>query len=634
VPMADKRKDKGSPVVVAMEDAARELRRRKGRDDPPPAVSRNGIPAAKWPGMPPNWHANDLGLPIEDPCPVEPIGIEGELYHLVDSARQFRSVRASDLSHAGIQGLFAATPNYPAWAWPRHGRSKVDKESGEPLPPPITSFKDDDVRQAIMLACTRKGLFSPTDKLRGRGAWKLRGGALVYHAGECLWTVQNGRFVEMPTGVHEGFLYPRLAPLPDPWTAPITSEELTRSVGALFQTFKKWNWERPDVDPVLLLGWIGVAYLGGALDWRSAMLLIGDKGTGKSTLQRGLLAVFGDALFHSADTTAAGIYQRMAHDARPVALDELEPGADPRKISNVVQLMRDASSGAMGRRGGADGTAAEFQMRSAFLFSAINNPVQKSQDLSRIAILRLRDLDRGQAAPPAIDTDITGRICLSRVMLEWERFGDTFEAFAAALKAGGHVGRGADTYGTLLTCAELLLGPELAGALGVPLSEDPGFWTEHLAADTLPEVQDAMSNWRACIHRLLTAQVQTWRNGKRQTVGALLAELENPDLMMPQEANKELELTGLKVLLPGEVAGLQDGYTLAVPNTSQLVASLFDGSDWAAADGASGPWKDALRQAPADIAVHDRNINRIRIGGVQHRCSLIVLKRFHEAPER
>ena len=75
------------------------------------------------------------------------------------------------------------------------------------------------------------------------------------------------------------------------------------------------------------------------------------------------MAIFGDALFHSSDTTAAGIYQRLAHDTRPVALDELEPGTDPRKIANVVQLMRDASSGAMGRRGGADGVAAEFQMR-------------------------------------------------------------------------------------------------------------------------------------------------------------------------------------------------------------------------------------------------------------------------------
>src|ERR1700754_4016167 len=117
--MAD-RKDKTKGAVgndanvVALSDAERLLKRRKGRADPPPNMARNGVAPQKWPGQPPNWSANNLGLPIEDPCPVEPVGFEGELFHVIDSARQFRSVKASDLSHAGILGLFAATPNYPA----------------------------------------------------------------------------------------------------------------------------------------------------------------------------------------------------------------------------------------------------------------------------------------------------------------------------------------------------------------------------------------------------------------------------------------------------------------------------------------------------------------------------------------
>ena len=47
----------------------RALRRKKGRDDPLPNIPRNGVPAQKWPGQPPNWKPNDLGLPIEDPSP-------------------------------------------------------------------------------------------------------------------------------------------------------------------------------------------------------------------------------------------------------------------------------------------------------------------------------------------------------------------------------------------------------------------------------------------------------------------------------------------------------------------------------------------------------------------------------------
>jgi hypothetical protein len=625
--VAKSKDDKPSAVTVSINDAAREARRRKGPADPPPHMPRSGILPQKWPGQPPNWRGNDLGLPIEDPCPVQPIGVHGELYYLIDSMRQFRGLKSADFSHAGIQGIFAATPNYPAWAWPRHGRIK-NGEDGKPAPPAITSFKDDDVRQALMFACSRKGLFLPTDKLRGRGAWKDRGGRLLYHAGECLWTVEGGRFVELATGMHQEFLYPRLAALPDPWTEPLTPELMRRSIAALYQTLQRWNWERPRVDPVLLLGWIGVAYLGGALDWRSAMLLLGDRQTGKSTLQQLLQALFGAALFHSADTTAAGIYQRMAHDARPVALDELEPGADARKVANVVQLMRDASSGAMGRRGGADGSAAEFQMRSAFLFSAINNPVHKAQDLSRIAVLRLRELDRDQARPPAIDQDITGRICLARLMLEWDKLEPAFEAYCSALKGGGHVGRGGDTYGTLLACAELMLGPELAAELEVPLSEDLDFWTRELAAASLPEIEDAMQNWRACIHHLLSSRVEVWRNGVRQTIGHLLADYQERRIELA-EARRELALTGLGLLTPGEIAcDREAGNVLAVPNSSPLVAKLFEATDWAIA------WKDALRQAPPAIVIGDKACNRITIAGVQHRCSLVVLARFHAAPER
>jgi hypothetical protein len=125
--MADKRKDDaGAPVLVAMGDAEREVRRRKGPLDPPAHIPRNGIAAQKWPGQPPNWTANALGLPIEDPCPVEPIGKDGGNYFFIDSGRQFRTLTARDLTHSGMQDLFYMAPNWPEWAYPRHGKVTRD----------------------------------------------------------------------------------------------------------------------------------------------------------------------------------------------------------------------------------------------------------------------------------------------------------------------------------------------------------------------------------------------------------------------------------------------------------------------------------------------------------------------------
>jgi len=630
--MASKKEDGKGAVAASISDARRKLARRRKFADPLPHLQRGDA----WPGK---WKPNDLGMPVEDPCPVVPLGREGPLYHMMDSAGQFRSFTASDFSHSGIQDLFARAPNWPKWCFPRYGRAPAPKDGEAPKPPPIKSFQDDDIREMLMKACSEVGQFSADNKLRGRGAWTLRGGGLIYHAGEEVWRceVRDGVpfFRAEETGMIEGHLYPLLPEIPAPYDQPIGAAD--NPAGALLETFRKWNYEKPAIDPVLLLGWIGAAFLGGALDWRPAIVLVGDKGTGKSTLQKGLEDLFGDALFHSADTSAAGIYQKMAHDARPVAIDELEAGADNRKVDAVVRLMRAASSGAMASRGSADHQAVEFQMRSAFLFSAINNPLQSSQDLSRVAILRLRPLDKDQAMPPPIDADTAGRKILARLMAEWRRFPETYEAYASALSAGGHDGRGQKTYGTLLACADMMLGPELAEQLGVPLTEDLDYWRDELAADKLPEVEDAAPNWRACLTYLLTAPVQQWRNGARTTVGKLLADLGDGrnEQFNAAMARNELALTGLGLLDPGAAGTISNAsYVLAVPNSSPLVGKLFEGTQWAGSPGSGGPWKDALRQAPASIVITDKQINRVPIGGVRMRCTLVVLKNFHEAPER
>ncbi len=320
------------------------------------------------------------------------------------------------------------------------------------------------MKEALFNACGRKGLFTPKDRLRGRGSWTLRGGELVYHCGEDLWLYdrQTYKFRELPIGMLEDMLYPRLSEIPAPWFGPLGINELERTVGSLLHTFRKWNWERPDVDPVLLLGWVGVAYLGGALDWRPACLLCGDKGTGKSTLQDALKLLFGFALFHSADTTAAGIYQRMAHDARPVALDEVEPGADPRKHAQVVQLMRDASSGAMGRRGGADGAPSGISDAQRL---PIFGDQQPDPILARLVTGRdpafAAARSRSQAAAGSDRCRHVRARGVGALDAAMAKICGLLEFYRGVLDAGGHDARGQMTYGTLLACADMMLGPEL-----------------------------------------------------------------------------------------------------------------------------------------------------------------------------
>ncbi|MCD0419496.1 hypothetical protein LOC51_19955 [Rubrivivax sp. JA1024] len=646
--------------VVSMDKAAREIeRQRKMRRDPPPMEPRgpNKVLAGQW--------TPDLyGMPSDPECesPVTPIGFEGSYKYVIDSMGQFRAMKAADFNQVGIQDIYSDAPNYPKWMCPRWSKPVVDKKGMVTKASEIVSFEADDIKEILFQACARQGFFSPSDKMRGRGAWTLRSGALVYHAGNALWRCHRGKFSTLPTGVHEQHLYPRLSSLPEPWTETITVED--NPAGKLLQTFRKWQWTRPDVDPVLLLGWIGVAFLGGALDWRSACLLLGDKGTGKSTLQKAIHDIFGEALMQTSDTTAAGIYQAMAHDARPVALDEMEPDAEEAKLNNVVRLMRGASSGAVGQRGGpTKGEANQFQMRSAFLFSAINNPLRGAQDLSRVAVLRLLPLDLNQERPPPVNAETAGPMILSLMMQGWGENGANFKAekqrFAEALKQGGHDNRGQDTYGTLLACAAIMLGPELSAELRVPLGpDDEREWGQPhmLAAESLPEVEDAKPNYRKCVDQILTASVKSWRNASFNTIGQVIYGLRKFDdagvAIEPEidlsTAKRHINVAGFGLFTARDVVagimrskgvslpealmryGLPDGLLLAVPNTSTKVAEHLEGSDWQ-----HGAWKDALRQCPVPgVMVTNADINKVTIDGTQQRCTLIVLDRYHQAPEK
>jgi hypothetical protein len=662
--MSDTPKKSGAAKnVVAFTAAERELNAQRKRRtvplDPPPMVPRGteSVPAGHW--------RPDLltGMPADEgcECPVEPIGFEGDLFYFIDSRGQFRSLKAEKVNQVGIQDLFAATPNYPKWMCPRYSKPVMSKDGKHVIKESeIVSFEADDIKEALFLACSRKGFFSPNDKMRGRGSWTFRRNQLVYHCGDELFIFEKGRFEALPTGVYDGKLYPHLSALPAPWTKPIAVAE---NPGAkLLAGFRRSKWSRPDVDPILLLGWIGAAYLGGALNWRPSVLLLGDKGTGKSWIQEALKILFGDALFHSSDSTAAGIYQAMGHDSRAVALDEMEPGMDERKASNIADLMRTSASGAIGRRGSAGGTASEFQMRSAFLFSAINNPLHTAADLSRVAVLRMLPFDDTGDNGQVVDIETTGPMVLALMMRAWGDGGHGFkmqyDRFAAALAQGGHTRRGQDTYGTLLACAAMLLGDELAAELGVPLGPDEEReWSTLLAAESLPEVEDSKPNYRQCVDRILTSVVRAWRNSSHNTIGQVIHETRTMDdagvSIEPQidrnTAKRDINIAGFGLFNTHEiVAGVmrnqgltleaaltkyglpRAGWVLAVPHQSSKVAELLEGTDWQ-----RGGWRDAFQQCTTPgVMIRTDPINKVTIDGVQVRCTLIVLDRYHAAPER
>lgn len=565
---------------------------------------------------PGEWTAGPDGLPPG--CPVKPLGREGQVLHVVDAIGQLQSLKPSAFGQAEIQALFHHRQNFLYWAWPRFSQKGF-----------VDAFRAEKVRETFYFAAGFLPLFSAGEHVRGRGAW-IDKGQLVYHSGDGLHFPgrAKGPLEEVKPGLHGRNFYELLPAVPPPWPAPIGVKE--NPAREILMGLRAWNWERPEIDPVLMLGWIGAAMLSGALEWRPNVYVTGDRATGKSSMLNFVKDVLDDGLVKSADASAAGITQKMRHDALPVALDELEAEADQRATAAILKLAKIASSGDGKLRGGADHSGVEFVIRSCFLFSSINPPGLRPEDVSRMAILRLRPLaekkDRLREVP-TIDADRCGPMLLRLLMDNWVRFRPAFEAYSDVLREAGHPDRGQKTFGTLLTCADLMLGPELAEELGVPMVDDLGRWGELLAVDDMPEYQDMSDNWRACLKHLLTSQVEAWRGGKRATVGQLLEDIRNDPDCDVRSANGELAQAGLKVIFNDPK--IAPGLVLCIPNESQLVAKLFKDTRFVGAPGAS-VWKSALRQAPPALVCTDKTLNRQRINGVQERCTLVKMNVFED----
>lgn len=562
---------------------------------------------------PGDWKGDALGLPPD--CPVKPLGIQGNVGWFLDPIGQVQSF-PPPYNRGQLTGLFLGQDYYLQWAWPKFGKKGLD------------GFAAEDAGPCLIRACAAKGPWKAVDRIRGRGCWTDGGGRLVIHLGN---EVLVGGRPEKP-GEYDGTVYPAGARLPRPWPA---REELPFNAARLLRLeLRKWNWTRPEVDQHLLLGWIGAAFLGAALPWRPMIFITGDKGTGKSTLQELVKGLFGDWLVQAADATAAGIYQSIGMDCLPVALDELESETDNKKVSAVLGLARKASSGAAMLRGSSTHAAFEFQARSAFLFSSINAPPLPPQDLSRMGLLRMQKLPPGSVRPsndPAALAMI-GRCILRRLIDQWPRFHDTFNAFAAELQRAGMDGRGQAQFGTLLTCADLLEHDgwdEERLKFAVEADGDLVAWSQLLRPEHMHEFEDQTENWRACLSHLLGVRVDAWRAGTRQTVGQVCLDFychwkglkaSSDEACDVVAANKLLVQAGLKIV--HTMRDRRPDWHLFVPNQSPLVRELYKDSHWQGSIGAA-VWSAALQQAPkGELWERDQR----RVNGAQYKGTLIRLE--------
>jgi hypothetical protein len=572
-------------------------------------------------------HDDGLDRPrLPRDCPVKPLGmgIDGRTYWYLNVLGQIVCFGGRDHGKNDLYGLFSPETHLLSKYWPRWSAPKLDRATGEVLvASKIVGFDQDAAGQALITRCGEVGIFDAQDKVRGRGAHRGRGNALILHVGDGVMMTalrvdgSAGKKVNWyDPGVNDklgAHVYPAAAAVPRPWLDPVSID----AGEALLAHLSTCSWKRPELDTQLAMGWVAQAFICGALDWRSHIFVTGGAGTGKSFLNgksKLFDRLFSGALMRSADATAAAIRQTLGGQTIPVMFDEFEAGeiASRAKVNAVIELARIASSGDTSNRGGSDHKAHQFTLSSCFMWSAILIPPMKPADKSRLAILELmprpsRGDDEEDTNWEALKLPELGRKLQRRMIDGWPRLSATLNLYKAALGRVGHSPRGCDTFGTLLACADLLLFD------GLPDEATTRAWAIKCAPAGLNEITETAAEHEACIGHLMTSMVQSRGGDDRETLGSWVGQAVDYDSDADGKSVKvrrRLRELGMavvnKVLKPAEGElpdrwGAADymhgkpGY-LAVALSHRALGELFKETRWV-----DGGWAQALAYAPGSV---------------------------------
>lgn len=225
--------------------------------------------------------------------------------------------------------------------------------------------------------------------IRGRGAW-FDDGKPVLNLGTSIFV--DGNVLDIDE-FKSNYIYEKRPALALKLQTVLPKEDSYR----LVEICRLARWEKPYYGD-LLAGWMFAALVCGAMPFRSHLYLIGAAGTGKSWILDNIIKpIMGKiALSVSSKTTEPGIREALRGDILPVIFDEAEAEnkIDKARIQAIFDLARQASSEANDAiyKGGSNGSGGfSYLCRSSFLFASINNSMTKDADMSRTAVIKLKN---------------------------------------------------------------------------------------------------------------------------------------------------------------------------------------------------------------------------------------------------
>lgn len=482
----------------------------------------------------------------------------------------------------------------------------------------------DSAANHIMRTCMAQGIYDPS-RVRGRGAW-ADADRVILHLGNRL--VINGvssPITKLPSTFSSYYFYENAKAIDGPGSE-ILSDDLARSIANIAERFR---WETP-ASAQLLLGWIVLAPVCGALTWRPHIWITGGAGTGKTTILKTFMKPLLGGMFEGATggTTEAGLRGQLRSDAIPIVFDELEQNEqkDKQIVQNILSLARIASSeGGKIYKGTATGGSNTFEIRSMFCVSSINVALVQRADLDRFCVLSLRRDETKRDDWAQFEQDIlntcteeNGRLLVARTLKHIPTIRKNARTLATALsrRFGQRFG---DQYGTLLAGA-WSLEPDGGGELSLDMALQ---WIDQMDWQSREiDAEDADEN--KCLNYVLQHLIQV-EGGKRMSVMELIQLAKRGVIYaLPgrDQASDEIETIlgryGLRVM-HGE---------LAIANSSTNLQAILKDTPWA-----GNAYRQALRRVPGASAA----TSAIRFKGMGvSRATLVPLGQlepteFHES---
>jgi len=408
---------------------------------------------------------------------------------------------------------------------------------------------------ALLELAKQRGVYKEADRVRGCGAW-IDNGDVVLHCGDSLYV--NGTRLDFKDYLshHTYIAAPRLM---RPADNALTNAEAHR----LRKICEAVSWENK-LSGSLLAGWLVIAPICAALQYRPHIYITGEAESGKSTvMDRIIKPVLGSmSLNVDGGTTEPAIRSAMGYDARPLVFDEAEPSPS---MAAVIGLARKASTGATVEKFGQK----PFKARFCACFSAINPPVDKTADESRISFMVIKK-NRAHNAMQQYDdlvafiedtiTDDYGERLLARTLENMDSLLANIRTFQRASRKVLKAARASQQIGTMLAGLYLLgstskVSPEEAEKWIA--SHD---WTDHtiIAQDGDP---------MRLVQTIAESLLRYGSNGAETSIGELISMVH---IERDSNADKMLRNYGIAV---------RDD-TVCIASRSHNLAKVLRGTEW------------------------------------------------------